>query len=136
MKTLYAVAADLVVAAHFAYVGFVVLGLLLTLTGIASRWEWVRNPWFRGVHLAMILVVVAESWFGVTCPLTTWEKDLRRAAGQASYGGDFVGRWLHEVLFFELPPAVFTAIYMAFGVLVLATFVLAPPRWRRGTRDR
>ncbi len=134
MTTFYAIAADLVVAVHSAYVTFVALGLLLTLVGIALRWEWVRNPWFRGVHLATIVIVVAESWIGMTCPLTTWEKRLRQLAGQSSYGGDFVGRWLHEVLFFELPPAAFTLLYTAFGLAVLLTFVLAPPRRRRVTR--
>lgn len=133
MPTFYAAVADLVVAAHVAYVAFVVLGLLLTLAGIARRWEWVRNPWFRGMHLATILIVVAEAWLGIVCPLTTWEKRLRRLAGQATYGGDFVGRWLHEALFFDLPPWAFTLIYTAFGLAVLATFVFAPPRRRRPT---
>lgn len=126
----YAFAADLVVAAHIAYVAFVVLGLLLTLVGVALGWRWVRNPWFRGVHLAMILIVVAEAWLGITCPLTTWEKQLRRLAGETTYRGDFIGRWLHEALFFDLPPAVFTLIYTAFGLAVLATWVFAPPRRR------
>jgi Protein of Unknown function (DUF2784) len=133
MPTFYALAADVIVAAHFAYVAFVVLGLLLTLVGIARGWSWVRNPWFRGVHLATILIVVAEAWLGITCPLTTWEKQLRRLAGQTTYGGDFLGRWLHEVLFFDLPPAVFTLIYTAFGLAVIATWVFAPPRRRRFT---
>jgi hypothetical protein len=131
MPTFYAVAADLIVAAHFAYVAFVIVGLLLTLIGIARRWEWVRNPWFRGVHLATILIVVAEAWLGIVCPLTSWEKQLRQLAGQASYRGDFVGRWLHEILFFDVPPWAFTLIYTAFGLAVLATFVFAPPRRRK-----
>ncbi len=130
MRTFYAIAADLVVAFHFAYVAFVVFGLLLTLIGIARGWRWVRNPWFRGIHLATILIVVAEAWLGIVCPLTTWEQQLRRLAGQSTYGGDFVGRWLHEVLFLELAPWVFTTIYTLFGLAVLATWVFAPPRRR------
>lgn len=130
MRTFYAIAADLVVAFHFAYVAFVVFGLLLTLAGVARGWRWVRNPWFRGIHLATILIVVAEAWLGIVCPLTTWEQQLRRLAGQTTYGGDFVGRWLHEVLFLEFPPWVFTTIYTLFGLTVLATWVFAPPRRR------
>lgn len=128
MMTFYAVAADLVVAAHVAYMAFVVGGLAVVLAGAARGWGWVRNPWFRGVHLATILVVVAESWLGIACPLTVWEKRLRRISGQAAYGGDFVGRWLHDLLFFDLPPAAFTLAYTAFGLAVLAAFVFAPPR--------
>ena len=130
MPTLYSLAADVLVAIHFAYVGFVVFGLLLTLVGVARGWLWVRNPWFRGLHLAAILIVVAEAWLGIACPLTTWEQQLRRLAGQATYRGDFIGRWLHEVLFFDLPPAVFTAIYTAFALAVIATWTFAPPQRR------
>ena len=130
MTTFYALAADLVVVFHFAYVAFVIFGLLLTLVGVARGWRWVRNPWFRGVHLATILIVVAEAWLGIVCPLTSWEQQLRRLAGQSSYRGDFVGRWLHEVLFLDFPPWVFTTIYTLFGLAVVATWVFAPPRRR------
>jgi hypothetical protein len=128
MTTFYAFAADAVVAFHVAYVAFVVLGLLLTLLGIARGWRWVRNVWFRGAHLATIGIVVAEAWLGITCPLTTWEKQLRRLAGESAYTGDFLGRWFHEILFFDLPPWIFTLIYTLFGLSVLATWVFAPPR--------
>ena len=54
---MYGLLADLVVIVHFAYVGFVVIGQLLILIGIVLRWQWIRNPWFRLIHLAMILIV-------------------------------------------------------------------------------
>ena len=53
------------------------------LAGIALRWAWVRNFWFRTIHLAMIAVVVAESLCGIVCPLTDWEDRLREAGGGA-----------------------------------------------------
>lgn len=126
----YAIAADLVVAAHFAYVAFVILGLLVVAIGGLRGWQWVRNLWFRTAHLAAIAIVVAESWLGITCPLTTWENALRRRAGQETYRGDFIGTWLHDVLFFELAPDAFTTLYTAFGAAVLASWVFVPPRWR------
>jgi hypothetical protein len=73
-------------------------------------------------------VVVVESWLGIPCPLTVWEQDLRRLAGQASYHGAFLANWLHDVLFVDLPPAAFTLLYTAFAVCVLLAFVLVPPR--------
>jgi hypothetical protein len=130
MKAWYAFAADCVVAAHFASVAFVVFGLLAVVAGGVRGWRWVRNPWFRVVHLATILIVVIESWLNITCPLTTWENALRRLAGESTYGGDFVGKWLHDVLFFQLSPMAFTIIYTAFGLAVLASWVFVPPRRR------
>jgi hypothetical protein len=127
----YRIFADIVVVLHAAYVLFVILGLLAVLAGWLLKWRWIRNVWFRGIHLAMILIVVVEAWFGITCPFTTWEKELRRLAGQASYQGDFLANFVHEMLFFDAPPWVFTVCYTAFGLLILASFLLAPPRRTR-----
>ena len=110
---------------------FVVLGFLLVLFGIVLKWSWIRNVWFRLAHFAAILVVVAEAWLGITCPLTTWEKALRAKGGQSTYRGDFVANLIHELLFYDAPPWVFTVCYSLFGLLVLLTFLVAPPRWSR-----
>jgi hypothetical protein len=127
---LYRIAADLLVAFHMAYVLFVIVSFALVLLGIVMRWRWIRNLWFRLIHLACILVVAGEALLGITCPLTIWEQNLRRLAGQAAYQGDFIAHWIHEALFFEAEPWMFTAIYTAFALLVLLTFILAPPRRR------
>lgn len=127
---MYRLLADLVVLVHFAYVAFAILGLLAVLLGWALKWGWVRNRWFRGVHLAMILIVVLESWWGITCPLTTWENDLRRLAGQATHRGAFIADFVHDVLFYEAEPWVFTLCYTLFGAAVLGSLFLVPPRWK------
>lgn len=128
---IYRVLADLVVIVHFAYVLGVILGLVAILVGGLLKWEWVRNRWFRGIHLLMILIVVFQAWLGVMCPLTIWEQQLRKKAGQQTYQGDFIANWVHDTLFFRAEPWVFTLCYTLFGGLVLATLFLVKPRWRR-----
>jgi polyferredoxin len=130
MGALYRIAADVVVVVHVSYVAFVILGELAILVGILARWDWIRNRTFRLLHLAAIGLVVFESWSGITCPLTTWENWLRDKAGQTVEEGDFIARWVHQILFYRADPWVFTLIYSAFGALVVVTFWLAPPRWR------
>jgi hypothetical protein len=127
--TLYSFLADVVVVLHFAYAGFVVVGMVVILAGIVLRWKWVRNFWFRMVHFLMIGLVVAESLGGMACPMTTWEYDLRVKAGQAGEPGSFIGRWFHRVLYYDAPEWTFTVCYCLFGTAVLATLILAPPRW-------
>lgn len=131
MNQIAAVLADLLVIVHFSYVAFVVVGQLLILVGGLRRWHWIRNLWFRGLHLLAIGVVVLESWLGIPCPLTVWEQSLRTQAGQTTYRGDFLGRFVHEMLFFDWTPATFTVIYTAFGALVLLTLWGFPPGRRR-----
>lgn len=125
---MYQVLADALVVVHLAYVGFVVIGELLVLVGALLGWQWIANPWFRWAHLLAIATVVVEAVAGIACPLTVWERQLREAAGKSQPDETFVGRIVHDVLFFDLPPWVFTSTYVAFGLLVLATFIWIPPR--------
>ncbi|MCA9164769.1 MAG: DUF2784 domain-containing protein [Pirellulaceae bacterium] len=125
---IYRLLADAVVTLHIAYVLFVILGLLVVLIGRLLHWTWIRNPWFRFVHLAMIGIVVVESWLKITCPLTTLEDWLRLQAGETVTDGSFIGRWMHDLLFLEAEPWVFTMAYTLFGAAVLLTLFWAPPR--------
>lgn len=131
MTLAYRIAADLVLLLHVAYVAFVVLGLLAVLIGSLRRWSWIRNIRFRMLHLAMIFVVVLEAWCGITCPLTTLENHLRQQAGQTVYDEGFVATRVRQFLFYDFEPWVFTAAYTLFGLLVAATFILAPPHRRK-----
>ena len=131
MPTLYRLTADFVVVVHFAFVAFVVFGLIVTLVGGVRCWEWVRGIRFRAIHLAAIGFVVAESLCSVTCPLTVWEQRLRDLAGQTSYRGDFLATWVHDLMFFDAEPWVFTVMYCSFGAVVLLSWLLVPPKFRR-----
>jgi hypothetical protein len=120
--------ADLILTVHFGYVIVVVLGLFVILLGGVLRWRFVRNFWFRVIHLAMILLVVYEALSGIECPLTVWEYDLRIAAGQQddAYVA-FIPRLIHKLIFYDFPPVVFTIAYCLFGIAVLASWWRIPP---------
>jgi hypothetical protein len=122
--------ADAVVAFHTTFVGFVVFGQLLILAGWPFGWRWVRNPWFRVIHLLCIGIVASEAACGVTCPLTLWERDLRGMSGQ-SVNDSPIGWFFNSILFFNMPREFFTWIHISFGALVLGTFLLVPPWLRR-----
>ena len=125
----YLLAADLILFSHVLFVAFVVLGLVLILMGKVCAWSWVRNTWFRLIHLAAIGVVVLQSWAGVICPLTTWEMALRERAGDAVYSGSFISHWLGSILYFQAPPWVFSVAYTVFAAAVVASWFWVRPRW-------
>ena len=124
----YRLLADAILVAHAAFIAFVIVGLVLIVYGALRQWSWIRNLWFRLSHLLAIGMVVAQSWFGTICPLTDWESRLREAAGGVGYRRSFVAHWLHEIIFYDIAPEVFAALYTGFGVLVLLAWVLIPPR--------
>jgi len=128
-QALYRVLADTTLVIHFGFVVFVVLGLLVTWLGYFLKWRFVRNFWFRALHILAMGVVVAESVFGVTCPLTTWEHDLRVAGAQTTYEETFMEHWVHKMLFFDLGPSTFTIIYVVFFTALVLSVIVVRPRW-------
>ena len=121
-------AADTLLVLHFAIVVFIVGGLVLTWGGALASWAWVRNPWFRYVHLGAIAFVALEAVIGMTCPLTVLEDALRGGSGP----GSFIGRWVQRLLYYRAPEWVFTALYVAWAAATLVTLRLVPPRRRQG----
>ncbi len=135
---MFNLAADAVLTLHFAIVLFVVGGLVLIIIGNLGGWRWVNALWFRLLHLAAIGMVVAESWLGIPCPLTTLEVWLRAQSGAGIAANDsasFIGYWLQRLLFYAAPPWVFVLAYTVFGALVIAVWFRFPPQFKRRNQD-
>ncbi|MDO8386506.1 MAG: DUF2784 domain-containing protein [Polaromonas sp.] len=127
-----ALLADALLALHVGIVLFVVGLLPLVLLGGALGWRWVRHFGLRITHLGLMVFIAAQAWLGQLCPLTVWEQDLRRAAGQASYRESFIAHWLSKLLYWEAPWWVFVAAYTAFAAgVALAWWWVRPERCAR-----
>ena len=100
------VLATLVVAAHIAFVAFVVIGGLFVL-----RWRKLLY-----LHLAAIGWAVYVEWSGAICPLTPLENTLRAAAGLEAYAGDFVAEYVFPVLY---PDGLTRGAQLVIGVAVV-----------------
>lgn len=132
----YVLLADLILIAHAAVVAFVVGGEVLFLAGGRLGWRWVRRFGLRLTHVLLMGYIALNAWLGALCPLTVWEQDLRRLAGQQVYAESFVEHWLSRLLFFEAPWWIFVAAYTAFAALVLATWRWVPPQRNRHLQAR
>lgn len=122
--------ADLLLLVHLSFMLFVVLAQLLVLVGWPLGWRWVRNPYFRGVHLACILYVTVQAILGIECPLTTWERDLRGGYLYEYDGSLPIVPFASGLLYYDASIGLFAWIYGGFATLVLLTWVFAPPRLR------
>ena len=131
----YQLLADGVLSLHVAIVAFVIGGLVVIIAGNLRGWRWVNALWFRLTHLGAIAMVVAESWLGLVCPLTSLEMWLRAKAGETTYTGSFVEHWLQRILYYEAPAWVFTVAYSLFGLVVAATWWYFPPRFKRRAHE-
>jgi len=127
----YRLIANIVLVVHFGIVLFVIGGLGWIVLSHRFGWRRANGIAFRVAHLACILVVVAESWLGITCPLTTLESYLRRMAGSSPYKTGFVEHWIRQLLFFNAPSWVFILAYTVFGLIVVCAWWLFPPQFRK-----
>lgn len=124
----YRLLADSVLVLHFGVVAFIVGGLVMVLAGNLLRWRWVNRRGFRLAHLAAIGFVIAQSWLGQLCPLTTLESWLRVQAGATAYEKSFIEYWLQKLIYYEAPFWLFAAVYSVFGLLVLLAWWRFPPQ--------
>ncbi len=81
--------ASSIVALHLVFVVFVVLGGLLVL----------HRRWWAWLHIPAAVWAVLVEWNGWICPLTPLENAFRYRAGKATYGTDFVERYLLPLLY-------------------------------------
>lgn len=120
---LAALAVDVLVLIHLAFIVFVVLGALLVL-----RWRGLL-PW----HLAAVAWGAAIEFGGWICPLTFVEDALRRAAGEPGYAGGFITHYLLAVIY---PAGLTRSIQIGLGLAVLvingAAYAALVRRHRRG----
>ena len=77
-------AADLVAVSHLAIIGFLLGG------GFVAR----RHPRVTRAHVLVLVGTAAIYAGGLDCPLTDWEKGLRRLAGDDVYTGGYLEHYL------------------------------------------
>lgn len=89
----YRLAADGVVALHFAWILFLVTGFLI------GR----RVRWIMGLHLAGLGYSVLLQAYAWTCPLTFIEIWLRtRDPNLEPYSGSFIVRYLEPIVYMDV----------------------------------
>ena len=121
--------ADIVLVIHALVVLFNVGGLAAIWIGAALGWRWIRNFWFRVIHLGSMGIVALGSLLGMICPLTVLEDALRQAGPPQS---GFIQRWVSRLLYYDFHPSVFTTAYVLFAFVVLITFIYIEPDRKAG----
>ena len=112
--------ADVVLAAHLAYLAFIPAGGFLAL-------RWPRLVWVHALAVAVAFVSITVHF---DCPLTSWEQSLRRRGGQRVYTNGFVDHYLTGRVY---PHGYAWAVQVGFGMCVAVSYALA---LRRGSRSR
>ena len=116
------IAADAVMAFHFTFIAFALLGSFVVL-------RWPRLIWLHGPALAWGAYIELS---GNLCPLTPLENHFRELAGEGGYDGGFITHYLGPIIY----PAGLTRStqYLAFAILVAVNLCGYALVWRRHFR--
>ncbi len=106
MSELYVRLADGVVAVHFLFLLFVVLGGLLAL-------RWPRIAW---MHVPCAVWGALIEFAGIICPLTPLEQWLRARGGERPYAGGFIAHYIMPVLY---PSGLTRTLQLVLGAAVV-----------------
>jgi len=104
----YNVLASAIVLAHLLFIAFVICGGLLVI-----RW-----PRLVVVHLPAAVWGAVVEIFGWVCPLTPLENHFRLLAGNSSYSGDFIARYLLPVIYPENLTATMQQVFGGFVIII------------------
>mgnify|MGYP001206507422 CR=1 FL=1 len=108
---MYNLLADVIILLHFLFIVFVILGGLLVV-----RW-----PKTAFIHLPAAVWGALVELCGWICPLTPLENHFRRLAGNESYSGDFIERYLRPLIY---PENLTASMQQFFGVMVIAVNII------------
>jgi hypothetical protein len=114
---------DLVLAFHFAFIVFAVLGGFLVL------WK----SWIAWLHVPSVLWSAFVNLFSQVCPLTPLENRFRYLAGQAGYEGGFIQHYIAPLVYPGVMPERWGLI-AGFSVLIwnVLVYTLVVTQRRRG----
>ena len=112
--------AVLVAAVHFALTVFLVAG-----APVASR-----RPRLMKWYLVALAPTAIVNLAGMPCPLTVWEKDLLRLAGETPYRGGFISHYFVKPFYSPGLDASADAVLLVLMVVWCAVWLLSAA-WTR-----
>ena len=121
----YRLLVSVILVAHFAFLGYVVLGGFLA-------WRWPRAIWPHAAAATWGILIVTNA---VNCPLTWAENWARQRSGQPGYDRGFIDTYVTGVLY---PARYLMTMRIVAATVVLVSWLgwwyrrrrrlLAPPR--------
>ena len=124
MMMFYRLGADALLAVHFLWIFFLILGLPLGL--------YFRLAWLRTLHAAGLILALALQFAGLLCPFTIWEESLRlREDPGFSYRGSFIVTQMEKLVYPGwISMNTITVLTVLLVLLTLLSFIVRPP-WQK-----
>ena len=114
---------EIVLLFHFGIFLFIVTSFFLIPLGYYQKWKWVKNKYYRSIHIILMGFIFIETILGFMCPLTLLEHFLRN---DTKVNNKFT-EIIHLIMYWNLPIYQFIILYfLSFLYLIFLWFFLKP----------
>ena len=114
---------EIVLLFHFCIFLFILLSFFLIPFGYYQKWKWVKNKYYRLIHLVLMGIIFIETILGFMCPLTILENFLRNDIEVDNN----LTQIIHQIMYWNLPNYQFIILYiLSFSYLIFLWFFFKP----------
>ena len=99
---------EIVLLFHFCIFLFIILSFFLIPFGYYQKWEWVKNKYYRLIHIVLMGIIFIETILGFMCPLTVLENFLRNNIEI----NNKITQIIHQIMYWDLPSYQFIILYL------------------------
>ena len=99
---------EIVLLFHFCIFLFMILSFFLIPIGYYQKWTWVKNKYYRSIHLVLMGIIFMETILGFMCPLTILENFLRNDTEI----NNKITHIIHQIMYWDLPSYQFIILYL------------------------
>ena len=117
--------ADIVLIIHFILIAFMLAGILITPLAYKFNLTIFKNFRLRALHLTLMVFITLEVLVGIQCPLTFIERIFR---GLKQEHHSFLGEWISQLIYWNVPGEAFLAVYSACLIWVCTMWKIFPPK--------
>lgn len=119
--------ADVVAIGHLVWVFSVVVGFVWTLVALFAHYKLLDCFWIRTIHLVFVILIALLPRFGMNCPLSVIELNLRLHSGSA-FEESFALHYLQKFVYEGIGPAFVEISTLIMFLGTLAAYLYRPPR--------
>ena len=114
---------EIVLLFHFCIFLFMIFSFFLIPLGYYLKWEWVKNKYYRLIHLVLMGIIFIETILGFMCPLTILENFLRNDIEI----NNKITQIIHQIMYWDLPTYQFIIMYsLSLLYLIFLWFFFKP----------
>ena len=114
---------EIILLLHLLIFLFITLSFILIPIGYFQKWEWVKNKYYRSIHLILMGIISIETILGFMCPLTILENYFRDDIKVDNKLTEIA----HQILYWDLPNYQFIILYiLSFSYLIFLWIFFKP----------